>query len=112
MTDFCLIFLIFSNDKCVCSSFRGGTLKDYDLRVRLTEDFSGLPKGTHWLQIKLKNNEKLKIKGYLISTEGKTDFTKYCIGTDWVRERVKNSPSIKRWLKDMTFNYNNINVNL
>ncbi|MFH1661905.1 MAG: hypothetical protein ABIA02_02315 [Candidatus Falkowbacteria bacterium] len=106
-----LIFLIFSENNCLCSSFRGGTLKDYDLRVKLSDDYFGLPKKTFWAQIKLKNNEKSNIDGYLISTQEKSNISEKIIGIDWIRDRVESSNNIQKWLRDMIFDYKNICVN-
>ncbi|MBU4347255.1 hypothetical protein KJ586_00025 [Patescibacteria group bacterium] len=106
-----LIFLIFSENNCLCSSFRGGTLKDYDLRVRLADNYFGLPKKTFWAQVKLKSNEKLNIDGYLISTQERSSLSEKIIGIDWIRERVASSNYIQRWLKNMIFYYKNILVN-
>jgi hypothetical protein len=107
-----LIFMIFNNGGNLCSSFRGGTLKDYDLRVRLPQDYYGMPAGQHWIQVKLKQNEKLKIDGFLVSICDKSDLGKRIIGIDWIRDRVRESTSIQAWMKDMTLNYKNIDFSL
>lgn len=107
-----LIFLIFNSNGNLCSSFRGGTLKDYDLRVRLFNDFKGMPSGVHWIQVKLKSKEELKIKGYLISLHDKTNLAEKTIGIDWIKDRIKESTHIQNWLKEMIFNYDNINFDL
>lgn len=99
-----LVFLIFSSEDSLCSSFRGSTLKDYDLRISLTKDFHGFSNGNHWLQVKLKTFEKTTIKGYTIHC-GKTDFTKKVIGIDWITERIKERMDILRWLNECIFNY-------
>ena len=99
-----LIFLIFTNENSLCSSFRGSTLKDYDLRISLTKDFYGLSRGNHWLQVKLKPFEKTNINGYTIHI-GKTDFINKVIGIDWITERIKERNDILRWLNECIFNY-------
>jgi len=99
-----LIFLIFTNENSLCSSFRGSTLKDYDLRIFLKNEFYGISSGNHWLQVKLKTFEKSTINGYTIHT-GKTDFDNKIIGIDWITERIKERDDILRWLNECIFNY-------
>lgn len=99
-----LIFLIFTNENSLCSSFRGSTLKDYDLRAFVNEEFKGIEKGTHWLQVKLKESEKSTIDGYTIHT-GKTEFENRIIGTDWITDRICERKDILKWLNECIFNY-------
>lgn len=99
-----LIFLIFTNENSMCSSFRGGTLKDYDLRVFLEKEFYGIEKGQHWLQIKLKEFHKPN-NGLLTIHLGETNLEKRMIGIDWVSERINERQDIKKWLNKCTFNH-------
>lgn len=99
-----LIFLIFTNKNSLCSSFRGGTLKDYDLRVFLDKEFYGIPTGKHWLQVKLKTIKKSTIEGFTIHV-GKTKFKDKIIGIDWIADRIKEREDILRWLTKCVFNY-------
>jgi len=99
-----LIFLIFTNKNSLCSSFRGSTLKDYDLKIILNEEFKGIKRGTHWLQIKLKDVSKSIIDGYIIH-KGESDLENKVIGIDWITERICEREDILRWLNKCIFNY-------
>lgn len=98
-----LIFLIFTNEDSVCSSFRGGTLKNYDLRVFLEKDFHGISKGSHWLQVKKKPYNNEPIDEELIFHLGESILPKK-IGTEWIKERVKEREDILKWLQKGVFN--------
>lgn len=106
-----LIFLIFNdNDKGnMCSSFRGGTLKDFDLRVKVNNPFSDIPAGTYLIQLKKKNGKPKteSKKYYYIHTGEKQNVEKKELGIQWIREQIENTPFIKKWLREMTFNYPN-----
>lgn len=106
-----LLFLIFSTKNNFCSSFRGGTLKDYDLRIILEENFHEIPKGKHWLQLKFKTNEQLNIDGYLVSLD-KTNISKNIIGIDWIKKRIKEREDIVKWLNKAVFDYKLLNNRL
>jgi hypothetical protein len=103
-----LIFVIFNRKGNFCSSFRGGTLKDYDLRIRLKEDFCGIPKGDHWIQVKMKGGVKREIDGYLITTSKEESADSKTLGRKWLRARVEESTEIQSWLKESVFDYENI----
>ena len=106
-----LIFLIFTNETSMCSSFRGGTLKDYDLRVFLEKDFHEIHKGEHWLQVKKKLYNKRTHNGITIHL-GENSFEKNIFGKKWVIDRVKAREDIQKWLSKCSFNYDLLNVNI
>jgi len=102
-----LIFLIFNSDNSFCSSFRGGTLKDFDLKISLRKDIFELKKGDYWVQSKkldIKDNEPPK-KGMILVHLGKTDVSNRIIGLDWLNNIISTRKDILEWLKEMTFNY-------
>lgn len=99
-----LVFLIFTNEDSMCSSFRGGTLKDYDLRVFMDKEFHGIEKGEHWLQVKLKEYHKAN-KELLTIHLGDTSLKNKILGIDWINDRIKERKDIKKWLNKCTFNY-------
>jgi hypothetical protein len=107
-----LLFLIFNNvkDELLCSSYRGGTLKDYDLRIKAKKDFHGVKKGSHWIQVKLKK-ESIKLKHGYYAYLGTSDFDKNYIGRDWLIDRIKERPDIIKWLNEMVFDYNVFTIN-
>ncbi len=100
-----LLFLIFSNENVICSSYRGGTLKDYDLRIKVSSDFHGIPCGLHWIQVKFKKDYTPKGDVLTVCLTDKTDFSNNIIGIDWLKERIKENKTILTWLQDMTFGY-------
>ena len=101
-----LIFLIFNWDNSFCSSFRGGTLKDFDLRVSLHKDIFGLNEGNYWLQVKkYVSNDLIPLKSTILVHLGKTDITNGILGLDWLTSIINNRKKILEWLKQMTFNY-------
>lgn len=99
-----LMFLVFSNTSVLCSSYRGSTLKDYDLRIKILQDYHGLPKGTHWVQIKMKDRITHR-HGLIYVHSGKTDIEKQIIGIDWIADRIKDNAVIQKWLYEMIYNY-------
>ncbi|MCR9666538.1 hypothetical protein, partial [Vibrio parahaemolyticus] len=100
-----LAFMIFSNDRVVCSSYRGGTLKDYDLRIKVFDEFHGISVGTHWVQVKFKNNYKSKDGLLTITMNSVTNLDRNIIGRDWLEARVNDSVVIRKWLNQMVFDY-------
>lgn len=100
-----LLFLIFSNKDVICSSYRGGTLKDYDLRIKVFKDFHGIPEGSHWIQIKYKKDYHPTNEVITVCLNDKTDLSKNMIGTDWLKERIKDSSVVSSWLENMIFDY-------
>ena len=98
-----LIFLIFNTATSFCSSFRGGTLKDFDLKVSLSDNLYSLEKGDHWIQVKHKDNEgKQKNHNNTIFIDHNEDNPH---GVEWLKEIIDGRPDIQRWLKGMTFKY-------
>ncbi|MGB0893806.1 MAG: hypothetical protein ACPGUD_05310 [Parashewanella sp.] len=100
-----LAFMIFSNSSVVCSSYRGGTLKDYDLRIKVSAEFHGISVGVHWVQVKFKSNYKSKDKLLTMTMNSMTNLDSKIIGRDWIEARVKDSAVIRNWLKQMVFDY-------
>ncbi|PKL16916.1 MAG: hypothetical protein CVV49_13830 [Spirochaetae bacterium HGW-Spirochaetae-5] len=102
-----LLFMIFSNDKVLCSSYRGGTLKDYDLRIKVTKNYNGIPEGNHWIQVKMK--DKIKRNNDIYSAFlGEGNIEDRIIDSVWIKNRINENPVIKRWLKEMIYDYKNI----
>jgi ADP-ribosylglycohydrolase len=97
-----LLFQIFNTENSFCSSFRGGTLKDYDLRIVLNKEFHGIPEGKHWIQVKLKKDAQIEIVGYLAYL-GISDFENKRIGIDWIRNRTYERKDILNWLEKCVF---------
>ena len=111
-----LIFLIFNNEDSLCSSFRGGTLKGFDLKVKLS-NFNRLPNsidcgGIHWIQAKkdskLKSKERKRQEQQLdriIIYLGVSDDSNRILGVKWLTEIIDQRPDIKKWLENMTLKY-------
>jgi hypothetical protein len=112
-----LIFLIFNYESSLCSSYRGGTLEDFDLKVSLKE-FKGLPEkisydSIQWIQVKKKMELKQKEIEYqekhkdriLIYLGEKSDDQNRILGKDWLTGIIDKRPQIQRWLKEMTFRH-------
>jgi hypothetical protein len=99
-----LIFLIFNQNGNYCSSFRGGTLKDYDLRISINIPIKPIQQGNHLIQVKKKAERPKDFKGYIINTE-ENKFDRQILGIDWVRNIVDKNESIINWLTNATFAY-------
>jgi hypothetical protein len=113
-----LVFLIFNQNGNYCSSFRGGTLKDYDLRVTINNNLnpSLLPitNGTHWIQIKKKLGNIKEFDGYVINVDENKSSVEKVLGIGWVRDVIEKNQYLIDWLKQTTFrgvgiNYFNFN---
>lgn len=101
-------FLIFNTGKSHCSSFRGGTLKDYDLRVRNNGQYGDLA-DAFWLQVKKKEtNAKRFEDGMYLFHLGKTSIERRIIGREWTFKIIKNDSEIKKWLDGLFKEYDNI----
>lgn len=102
-----LIFLIFSNEKVTCSSYRGGTLKDYDLRIKVKENIKFFNTGEHWIQVKYKSEYKRKNENETFYTiyNGLNNVDDKLLGREWLLENIKGNKIILNWLKEMTFDY-------
>lgn len=100
-----LLFMIFSNEKVLCSSYRGGTLKDYDLRIKVNQEFHGIPQGSYWIQVKMKDKIKNTNSDSYYAYLGKSDLENKIIGYDWIIQRVMENNIIKKWLIEMIYNY-------
>lgn len=101
-----LAFLLFNLPISFCSSFRGSTLKDFDLRVKLEDDFYNIPKGKYWLQVKKKSSKVKPTENMYLFHMGKTDLQNRIIGKDWIIRVVKQNNHIKDWLIKSVFDYN------
>lgn len=100
-----LLFLIFNTENSICSSFRGGTLKDYDLKINVINDFHGIPIGKHWIQVKLKNRfPKNKSIDYM-AYKGKTDLGTKLIGSEWIIDRIKDRKDILNWMHKSLYDF-------
>jgi len=108
-----LIFLIFHHNNVLCSTYRGGTQKGIDLRIKiegeniLKKDFKADESGQCLIQVKKKNNGKVKEQKfsgnkYLIHL-GESDKNQNILGRDWVDSQLKKlvikKPVIKEWLQ-------------
>lgn len=100
-----LLFLIFSNKDVICSSYRGGTLKDYDLRIKVFNNFHGISIGAHWVQIKYKKNYKPIDDTLTVCLNDKTDLSKNILGIDWLNQRILESSVVSNWIENMIFDY-------
>ena len=102
-----LIFLIFNGENSFCSSFRGGTLKDFDLKISLRKHVFGLNEGSYWLQVKKDGRDNLtpSQKSTILIHLGKTDISNRILGLDWINNVISKRKDILEWLKEMTFNY-------
>lgn len=104
-----VIFQIFNRNGNFCSTIRGGTLKDYDLKVKVNNPFSDFLKGTFWLQLKNKTEKKTQPENcYLIHSQKISGKNERVFGIEWIREQIEKDELIKEWLKEMTFNYKEI----
>ncbi len=99
-----VLFQIFTTENSFCSSFRGGTLKDYDLRIILNKMFHGIPEGKHWIQVKLKEKAKIEIDGYLAYI-GNSNIKDKILGSDWILNRMFERNDILNWLKKCVFDH-------
>jgi len=101
-------FLIFNTGKSHCSSFRGGTLKNYDLRVRNNGQYGDLA-DAFWLQVKKKEtNVKRFEEGMYFFHPGKTSIERRIIGREWIFKIIKNDSEIKKWWDGLFKEYDNI----
>lgn len=108
-----LIFLIFNHGGSICSSFRGGTLKDFDLKISLSENMDGLEKGLYWIQVKKKDlginkkdiEEHKSHYDRILIHLGETNISDRILGVDWLSETIDIRQDILNWLKSMTFKY-------
>lgn len=104
-----LVFLIFMNNSCLCSAYRGGTLKQYDLKVLINKEFHGIKKGKWWLQIKKKDVKKQSDhKLFYFSTTDNTSLKDQLIGIDWIIDRINEDKRIINWLSGIVFNYSSL----
>ena len=102
-----LIFLIFNYNGSYCSSFRGGILKDVDLRVRLS-NFDGLPNGIHWIQVKKKDDENIDVQEHpnsFLIYKGESEVSDKTFGKEWLTKHIDVRQDIRDWLEKSTFNY-------
>ena len=99
-----LLFQIFTTENSFCSSFRGGTLKDYDLKIIINKMLHGIPVGKHWIQVKLKGATENHDDLYLAHI-GKSDIEKKILGSDWILNRVLERNDILNWLKNCVFDH-------
>lgn len=96
-----LVFMIFNSGQLVCSSYRGGTLPDYDLRFK---DGGGV---VHYIQIKKKHlslDEALSLKTknkkmYVVHTGMNEDIEKNILGHNWIINQTLSQPKILEWLQ-------------
>lgn len=104
-----LIFLIFHHNDIFCATYRGGTLKDIDLKIEIDENsnlksFQNI--GNQLIQIKMQDYRKFKAKEkneYLIHL-GKSVNDKNILGKDWIKTEVKKLLQVEIWLKkSLTF---------
>lgn len=101
-----LIFLIFNYNNSLCSSFRGGTLKDFDLKVSLSDNLFELQKGDYWIQVKKKDMKRQNPPPDCILIHlGETDISHRCLGKDWLTKIIDQRQDILNWLEKMTFKY-------
>lgn len=102
-----LIFLIINHNGSYCSSFRGGTLKDFDLKVNLS-NLDGLPNGEHWIQVKKKDDTDIDTQKHppnvLLIYNGKEKASNK-IGKEWLIKHVDDREDIRKWLEKSTFYY-------
>ncbi|MCZ7401332.1 MAG: hypothetical protein O8C61_03835 [Candidatus Methanoperedens sp.] len=118
-----LIFLIFNHKSSLCSSYRGGTLEGFDLKVSL-KDFKGLPENLscdsiHWIQAKkmpeIEKKEKEKQKEHkdrilIYIGEGEdSDVQNRIFGKKWLTDIIDERPDIQRWIEKMTFKHEMFN---
>lgn len=105
-----LIFLIFNYGNSLCSSFRGGTLKDVDLKVSLKR-FEEFKDGRYWIQVKKKEAKKEEMNNCrnkddrILVHLGKSNIPTRILGKDWLTKMIEQRKDIQRWLENMTFKY-------
>jgi hypothetical protein len=92
-----LCFLIFNIGKSHCSSFRGGTLENYDLRVRNKGQYEDLA-DTFWIQVKKKETNIEPEFGIYLIHSGETSIANRKIGKKWIFNTIKNNYELKKWL--------------
>ena len=106
-----LCFLIFNRGKSHCSSFRGGILKDYDLRVINNGQFKDLP-DKFWLQVKKKEEvekrKKEESREHVLIYIGETKIKERLLGKEWIISIIKKDCGIKEWLIGLFKEYNEI----
>jgi hypothetical protein len=94
-----LIFLIFHHNKIFCSTYRGGTLKEVDLKITVDENSTleyFKEYDDQYIQIKMGNYSK-KIN-YILIHLGQNDYEKKKFGKDWITEQIEKLPEVKNWL--------------
>lgn len=103
-----LIFLIFNYKGSYCSSFRGGTLKDFDLKVSLS-NFDGLPNGLQWIQVKNKDDKDIEAQEHpsnrFLIHKGESEVPNKTFGKKWLIDHIDDRKDIIYWLENITFNY-------
>ncbi len=99
-----LIFLIFHHAGIFCSTCRGGTVKDFDLKITVLPN-SGLQQffqvGSFFIQLKKENGGtpvELKDGGYTIWL-GASNFEKRVFGKDWIEAQLTRFPKVNDWLR-------------
>lgn len=109
-----LIFLIFHHHDIHASTYRGGTLENFDLKIVLEGDdnnkITGIEQeGVNFIQVKmydyLASHKKFSYSGnkYLIHL-GDTNFEKNILGKDWIFSEIEKLEKVQNWLgKSLSF---------
>ena len=96
-----LVFLIFVRNDTFASTWRGGTLQKYDMRVHLDKELHPFQQGWHDIQVKKKETKPARRSdGYWVIHTGKPYFARKLIGRDWIEERVSESAYLRSWLSE------------
>jgi len=112
-----LCFLIFNSKGSWASSYRGGTLKNYDIRVSIGDDFfdKEISSGKYWIQVKKKNLnnkeiEKLKLEErmYLFYL-GDNAASQRVLGKKWISKAIETT-GLTDWVKKSVFDYDIYNL--
>lgn len=99
-----LIFLLFVQNEIYCSTWRGGTLEKYDLKIHHRKSNSIFPKGISNIQLKKKDFDRKDNEDYYIIHTGKTNLSKKIIGKDWIFSEIEKNGYISEWL-NFTFDF-------
>lgn len=93
-----LIFLLFVQNGNYCSTWRGGTLSKYDLKIHYKKSNLIFPKGISYIQLKKKKFDRKDNEDYYIIHTGKTNLSKKIIGKDWIFSEIEKNSYISEWL--------------
>lgn len=114
-----LLFTDFKNKTQFCSAFRGGTLKDYDLKIKPFKagilkginEIKGDDESSMWVQVKKKVEDADRVKGiWLVCAQDSClDATKKIIGKRWIIQKVDENEFIKEWLRNSVFDDKYVN---